>query len=226
MHFLLRLAVARYFASEKHPLHGEEIMIIKRGIVRAIVFSLLAVSLGLVYEAKAEENLKIGYIDISAVFNRYAKTQELEKNLEKEKQTKQKTIDKKLEEIKKLVKELKTKAPGLKEEERQRRSEVIEKKKKEHFQFAQQSELEIRNWIMEQQREIMKVILETVRSYGKENGYTLILDGTKGPMGEGLSSVLYGLKELDLTDQIINLLNTAEGTASGGISPRKSRKKK
>lgn len=171
---------------------------VKKVVVGVAVFSLLAVSLGLCYRAEAGENLKVGYVDVGAVLDRYAKRQELEKALEKEKQTKQKEIDEKLKEMEKLEKELEAKASLLKEEEKQQREKIIKEKRKEHLRLFQQSQLEIRDWALQQQREIFKEIQEAIRSYGQENNYTLILDGRE---------VLYGLEELDLTDQIINLLN-------------------
>ena len=175
-------------------------MIIKRG-VGAIVFSLLALSPGLVYQAEARGDLKIGYVHLEGVAGRYAKTQKLKKALEKEAQAKQKEIDKMTKQIEKLERELKTKAPGLKEEERNRRAEIIKEKITEWRKLFREYDLEIKNKNYEQEMGLRKEIDEVVRSYGKEKSYTLILDGR---------TIIYGLKGLDLTDEIVKILNTAQ----------------
>ncbi len=176
-------------------------MIITRGIVRIAVFSLIAISLGLVYRAEAGDILKVGYVDIGAVIDRYAKTEELEKALEKEQQTKQKEIAKLAKVIEKLERELKTKAPGLKEKERKRRAEIIEGKKEGWRRLFREYDLEIKSKVYEQQRGLIKEIQEAVHSYGKEKGYTFILDSRQ---------VIYGLKGLDVTKEIVKLLNKKE----------------
>lgn len=173
---------------------------IKKRMVGVIVF--LVLSLGLSYRAEAGESLKIGYVDVGAVIDRYAKTHELEKALEKDKQDKQKEIEGMAKEIDKLEEQLKTKAPGLKEEKKKRRAEIIKEKKDKQRRLFREYDLEIKSKVYAEQRELIKEIQKAVRSYGKGKGYTLILDGR---------TVLYGLESLDLTGEIVKILNTAEG---------------
>jgi len=172
----------------------------RRIIAFFMVVSLLGV--GLVHQAEAKgESLKIGYVDMGEVIARYPKAKEVEKALQKEQEAKQKEMEEKREEIDRLEKELKAQESVLKDEEKTKRTRIIEEKKREWGQLFQEYDLEIRNRVMEKQREVLEEVRQVVESFGKEKDYTLILDARQ---------VFYGLKGLEITEEVIELLNKTE----------------
>ncbi len=160
--------------------------------------------LGLTYRAEAGGkspeggSLKIGYVDIGRVIGGYPKAKEIENTLRKEREAKQKEVNAKRVEIRKLEAQLKAQGPLLKEPEKKAKMKVIAEKQKKWGQLIREYDAEMRNELIKKQKEVLGAIDQAVRSFGKENGYTLILDARQ---------VVYGLKGLDITAGIIKLLN-------------------
>ena len=181
--------------------------------MRAVIAFFVVVVLlgtGLVYQmevrgkSREEFRLKIGYVDIGRVIDGHPKAREAEEALWKEQEAKQKELGQKREEIDKLEEELKAREALLKEEEKRKRVGLIEEKRREWEQLFREYDLELRSKVIEKQREVLEEIRGTIESFGKEKGYTLILDGRQ---------VFYGLKELDITEEIVGLLNKTEKPA-------------
>jgi len=165
----------------------------------ALLAMVTLLSMGLVHRAEARgESLKIGYVDIGKVIGEYPKAKEVENTLRKEQEAKQKEMNEKRAEISKLEAELKTQGPLLKEQEKRAKSQVIAEKKKRWSQLFREYDAEMRNEVIKKQKEVLGDIDKAVESFGKEKGYTLILDARQ---------VLYGLKTLDVTDEVIKSLS-------------------
>lgn len=141
------------------------------------------------------EPLKIGYINLGKIFDEYEKTKEYDKTLEAKGTEKQKERDKLVNDIKRLKDELEL----LSEKGREEKQNQIDSKVTELKKF----DTEVRETLTRQRdnflKEIIKEIYATVEEYGQKEKYTMII------RAEGM--VIYGDKGVDMTDQIIKILN-------------------
>jgi outer membrane protein len=141
-----------------------------------------------------EEGKKIGYVDLSRVFDQYQKTIDYDKELEKKGDKKQSEREKKVSEIKRLKEELEL----LSEKGKKEKQDEIDRKIKELQDFDLATRTDLKRERARVVREILKEIDKVVQEYGKNKGYFLILNDRV---------LLYGDEQFDLTDEIIKILN-------------------
>lgn len=168
--------------------------------MKRIVFIVLFLSISSM-PAQAQlfrKGFKIGYVDIARIFDQYQKTDIATEKLKKEIEEKRKVIEKRKENINLLKEKLKSQAVVISEEEKSRMEEEVEAKVKELKDIAEKSNRDLRQKEQELVRDILKDIEETIKIYGKDNGYDFILDKRE---------VLYGSEAMDLTEEIINIIN-------------------
>ncbi len=142
----------------------------------------------------AQQAGKIGYIDLSRVFDQYQKTIDYDKELEKKGDKKQAEREKRVSWLKRLKGELEL----LSEKGREKKQGQIDKKIKELHDFDLATRTDLRRERDEVVREILKEIDKVVQEYGKSEGYFLILNDRV---------LLYGDEQFDLTGEIVKLLN-------------------
>ena len=154
----------------------------------------LAVLLMMAAAAQAED-LKIGYIDLSKTFDEYEKTRQYETSLGKKGDTKEAERQKLVDEIK----ELKDEMVLLSDKGKDDKQAAIDDKIKELQEFDRETRDELRKERDEMVRDILREIDKIVQDYGKEHGYTMILHD---------KVLVYGNDTIDITEDIIELLNT------------------
>ncbi|MCD5401114.1 OmpH family outer membrane protein, partial [candidate division NPL-UPA2 bacterium] len=81
------------------------------------------------------------------------------------------------------------------------RVRLIEEKRRRWEQLFREYDLKMRSKVFEKQREVLAEVRQAVESFGKEKGYILILDSRQ---------IIYGLEELDITEEIIKRLNKTQ----------------
>lgn len=156
----------------------------KRPRIRWIVISIICYLLFSFSVAFAE---KIGFVDLSRLFDSYAKTVDYERDLEE----KVKKIG--IFEKEKEIEELKDQLPLLSEKERTKKEDEI----KEKFQDLQKINLELTKERDEKMKEILKDIEEAISEYATKSGFSLVLNDRV---------LLYQDKSLDLTDKVLEIL--------------------
>lgn len=144
------------------------------------------------------QELKIATIDLSRAFDEYHKTKESDRILEGKGQAKKTERDKKVEDIKKLKSEFDL----LSEEGKREKQAVIDQKIQELQEFDRETRASLRGERDQMVQEILKEIDQVVQAYGKENGYTMILNDRV---------LLYKGETLDVTEDIIGRLNQGKG---------------
>ena len=130
---------------------------------------------------------KIGYVNLSRLFNEYAKTADYERMLEEK--AKRSGLYEKEKEIERLRNQLLL----LSERERQRKEQEI----RERLEDIRRLNLELTKERDEKMREILKDIEEAIREYALKNGFSLVLDDRV---------VVYRDESLDLTDKVLEIL--------------------
>ena len=147
------------------------------------------------------EGQKIGTVDLARAFDGFQKTKEAEKTLEAQADKKKEERNKKVEEIKRLKGELEL----LNEKGKSEKQALIDQKLQELQAFDRDLNDSLRRERDRTIQEILKEIDDVIETYGRDNGYTLLLNDR---------ALLYRTKEMDVTDQIIAILN--QGYQGGG----------
>lgn len=152
----------------------------------------LLMSVGSVH-AKPFEG-KIGFVDLSRVFNEYKRTKEYDAVLEKESTAFQEERNKMIEKIR----DAQSKLALLKEDEKQKMQEDVDKQKQALLDFSRAKGTDLTKKRDEKVREILLEIEKIVSDYSKKEAYTLVLNDRV---------LIYGDQQLNITDTVIKLLN-------------------
>lgn len=152
--------------------------------------------------AEATDALKVGYVDVSRVFDQYERTKRSESTLEQKGKQKENEMEQRLGELKKLREGLDL----LSDKAREARAREIDQKADEIRRFGtytKQDLVEERNRVA---GDILKEIQQAVQAYAKANGFSIVLD-------ERL--LLYGQDALDVTNEVLKQLNAGFTTKGG-----------
>ncbi len=140
------------------------------------------------------EDLKMGFISLKDVLDKYEKVQDREEQLLKEAEGKNKQRDKLVKE----VKNLREKIELLKEKQKEKKQQELDKKIKQLQDFTYETRTNLRQKRDEKFREIMKEVKEVIEEYGQSRNYNAIIDDTL---------ILYKDAKFDVTTDVIKMLN-------------------
>ncbi|MDP2912061.1 MAG: OmpH family outer membrane protein [Candidatus Omnitrophota bacterium] len=149
----------------------------------------------------AESQGKIGYIDLSRSFDEYQKTKDFDKELEKKGDMKQGEREKLVQDIRKMREELEL----LNKNAREKKEADIEAKIKSLQEFDQEAKTDLTKERDNMVKDILKEMSDVIKEYGQKNGYSIILNDRV---------LLYGDPGMELTNEIIKILNEGYKTAS------------
>lgn len=158
-------------------------------MIRKILF--LVLILGLVFPLVSFcQELKMGYVDIFKIFNEYEKTKKYDSVLEERRGIKEKELELKKDEIKKMQDRMEI----LKDEEQKKEREKIVKIVGEYREKERQFVIDLKRDRDEKMREIIEDINKVIDDYAAKKNFDLIFN--KG-------AILYGKKGMDLTEIIL-----------------------
>lgn len=143
----------------------------------------------------AQTALKIGYVSLTKVFDQYKKTVDYDKALE-QRSTEYK---KQLNDMVAKIQEAERKLTLLKEEDRAKLADQTDKDKEALKEFMQKNETDLRKDRDDKIREILLEIEGVVKDYAQKEKYDIILNDRV---------LIYGSEPFDLTQKILDLLNT------------------
>lgn len=144
--------------------------------------------------AFSESQGKIGYIDLSRSFDEYQKTKDFDKELEGKGDMKQKEREKVVQEIRKMREELEL----MNKNSREKKETDIEAKIKSLQDFDQEAKTDLTKERDNMVKDILKEMSDVIKEYGEKNGYSIIINDRV---------LLYGDSTMDLTNEIIKILN-------------------
>nr|MBU1328272.1 OmpH family outer membrane protein [Candidatus Omnitrophota bacterium] len=168
-------------------------------VALALAFIFLFLSTGNVF---AESQGKIGYIDLSRSFDEYRKTKDFDKELEAKGDMKQKEREKVVQEIRKMREELEL----MNKSSREKKETDIEAKIKSLQDFDQEAKLDLTKDRDNMVKDILKEMSDVIKEYGEKNEYSIIVNDRV---------LLYGDHGMDLTNEIIKILNDKYKDVSG-----------
>jgi len=159
-----------------------------------LVIVLLASCFGLPRQAAAED-IKIGYIDIASVFDKYDKTKEEDAVLAEKSKEKQNEREAMVSKIKNMKNELEL----LSEKQRQKKQPQIETEVRKLQDFDREVKGELRGQRDDMVRDILKEIDTVIKDYAKKNAFTIVLNSRV---------LVYAQEQQDITREILNILNS------------------
>ncbi len=163
------------------------------GCVVAAAFMLLFAQTSFAQNA----GLKIGYVGLNRIFDQYPKTTEYDKILEQKSTQYKKDRNDLLGKIQDAERRLIL----LKEEDRAKLAEQIQRDKESLVEFDQKKQTELRKERDDKVREILLEIESVVQSYAKKEGFDIIISDR---------ALIYGTEALDLTQKILEALNAKQ----------------
>ena len=160
--------------------------------IRLISLFVLAVFLAGGSAVAAES--KIGFINVSQVFDAYEKTKKFDVELQQESETKRAQRDALVNAVKKLRDEVELMAPEAREEKQR----AMDQKVQELQAFDRDARLTLRKKRDDMIRDILKEIDDVIQAYGKEKGYDYIYNDRV---------LVYKKDQNDLSKDVIERLN-------------------
>jgi len=157
-------------------------------VLLGVIFS-LALFMGIAQAAD-----KLGYIDLSRTFSEYSKTKGYDKTLSDKEKAYTDERDKKVADLKAFQDKLNL----LNDKEREAKKDDLAAKVKAFQDYDRQKQTELRKEQDDRMKEILKDIEEAVKKYSEKEGYTFVFNDRV---------LVYQNKTLDITNQIIDILN-------------------
>ncbi len=161
------------------------------GIVVSLVFFCMCAG-SAVYAQK--EGGKIGYVDLSRLFDEYHKTKDYDKVLEAEHKKYEEDSKAKIEKIR----EEQGKLALLQEDKKAALEGEVEAMKAELLEFDRQKKTDLTKDRNEKIREILLEIEKIVSNFAEQNNYSIILNDRV---------LIYGHPSYDLTEEVLKSLN-------------------
>jgi outer membrane protein len=137
---------------------------------------------------------KIGFINVSQVFDSYGKTKTSDADLQKESETKRIQRETLVNAVKKLRDEVELAAPEVRED----KQKVMDQKVQELQAFDRDARLVLRKKRDDMIRDLLKEIDDVIQAYGKEKGYDYIYNDRV---------LVYKKEANDLSKEVIDRLN-------------------
>lgn len=160
----------------------------------------LALVLPLLVAAGASAQLKIGYVDLQRALNESDAGKAAKDRFKQQVDRLQVDLKKKKDQLDSLKEQLEKKASVMKDEEARNLQKDYEKKARDFERSYKDSQAELQQKDNELTVELLKELQGVIEEFGKEGGYSMILE-------QSSSSVLYGAPDLDLTEQVIARYN-------------------
>lgn len=149
---------------------------------------------GLVPGWAAQPGTRVGVVDIQQVLNQSQKGIAMKQKLDQERAARQRELDARQQEIMKLQAELEKQAPLLSEPAKRERSEALQRRVRDVRRIAEDANRDFDKRVREAEMDITREILGTIQEYGKDQGFTFILER---------STMVYASPAVDITAEVI-----------------------
>ena len=153
-----------------------------------------AVCLSLAASSAFAADIKIGFVDLQKVQMDSKAGKAAITAVEKFFKEKQDQLDAKQTEVEKLLQDFEKKSAVLSADKRKQQEETLNKDLKDLQRFKSDAEDEVNKKKAEVAKQLFDDVSTVINKFGKEEGYTLILEK---------NSVLYAPEAVDVTDKVI-----------------------
>jgi len=142
----------------------------------------------------AAQAIKIGVVDVQQVLNQSQRGQAVKQKLEQERVGRQKELDARQQELVKLQAEYEKQAPVLSEQAKREKKEAVERRFRDSRRVAEDANRDFEKKVREAEMETTREIFAVIQEYGKDQGFSLVLER---------SSIIFGAPAVDVTADII-----------------------
>jgi outer membrane protein len=150
--------------------------------------------------AAEAQSIKFGYVDLQRALNESDAGRRAKADFKKQVDRLQGDLKKQKDDLDALREQLEKKGPVMKDEERRNLELDLQRKARDFERAYKDSQGELQLKDNELTAEILRGLQAVIAEFGKQEGYTLILENSS-------STVLYAATDADLTDRIIKLYN-------------------
>jgi outer membrane protein len=149
----------------------------------------------------ADSPVKVAFVDIQAVIAQSKEGLAARNKVAAEAAEKQKEISAKEAEIKQMDAELQKQSPVLSDAAKKEREEEIRRRLRDLKRLTEDFNRDLAKREAELVNDLLRDVTAVIRDYGKEKGYSLIVE-------KGQGGVIYGSDPADLTKDILERYNT------------------
>ena len=149
----------------------------------------------------ADPQMRFGFVDLQAVISQSKEGQAAMSTVKAEAAEKQKEISAKEAEIKQMDTDLQKQAAALSDVSKKDREEEIRRKLRDLKRVTEDFNRDLAKRESEILNDLLRDLTAVIRDYGKEKGFTLIVE-------KGQGGVIYGNDAADLTKEILERYNT------------------
>lgn len=160
----------------------------------AVAVLALAGIFALTSQPLAQEAKKMGYLNLSKLFDSYEKTKEYQKQLD----SLRGTYEKELKERQDKITQAEGRLAALKEEEKATAMKDLEAMRNAMMEFVQAKRTDLAKQEEEKTREILLEMEKVISDYAKKEGFDLIINDRV---------LLYSNPSMEITDPIIKIMN-------------------
>src|SRR5690606_32944200 len=151
--------------------------------------------------ASCQDQMKVGYVDISRVVNDYMKMNDIESRFERKISNFNKRVDSIGKSFQLETQNFQQRISSLSEKAAQEQYQILGQKQQFLQQQFQSEEQDIQKQSQTEIDSLIKEVKSFVKEYGEKNGYTYILGSNEA------GSVMYGKEDNDLTKVLLDALN-------------------
>jgi outer membrane protein len=158
----------------------------------------------------ARAEMRVAVVDLQRALNECDAGKKAKDQVKNKFEKAQNELKKEREDLDKARDELEKRAVLLKEDERRNRERELENRTLDFKRKYEDMQRDLKRTDAELTSGIIEQLYGIVSDYGKQQGYTLVLESSSG--------LLYADKALDITDAIVKIHNGGGGK-SGGAKP-------
>lgn len=163
--------------------------------MKAVKLTVLALAVSFAFTGLAlAKEMKTAYVDLAKVFDNYQKTKEFDAQLQKEAQA----FEGERNGMINKIKDGQSKLALMKESEKQKLNDELDQQKNKLVEYDKQKRTELAQKRDEKVRMILQEIQKLVEDIAKKEGYNLIFNDRV---------LVYGDQQMNITDQVLKALN-------------------
>lgn len=187
-------------------------------MLKSLLSATLIASAALALTPSAHADVKVGILDMNAIFTQYHRTKDAESKLNDARAAAKKELDERLETLKKAMDEINKlnvdlEKPELSKDAKEKASKTRDLKiaearnlDREIAEFRGTRERQLQEQFIRMRKDIIDDIMKVVNEHIKTAAYDLVLDKSGMSMGQ-VPVVIYSRNEFDFGKVIIEALN-------------------
>jgi outer membrane protein len=125
---------------------------------------------------EAAQSVRLAVVDIQQILNQSARGKATKQKLDQERNTRQREMETRQQELQKMQAELEKQAPVLSEQAKRERTETLQRKARDIRRLLEDASRDFDKRVQEAEMEITREIVAVAQEFGKDQGYTAVLE--------------------------------------------------